>query len=141
MLVDDKLEWHHHINLLRSKLSSSNFALGNTKRLLPYKARLKVFHSLVNSHINYCALIYSNTKRKELKVLESLHKKALRHLTLSKFNEHTSKLYKEHNLLNFSDTILTQKAMFLHNFRHDRLPTNFNNFFTYKKDLNTEITS
>ena len=27
LLVDDKLNWHHHINLLRGKLSSVNFAL------------------------------------------------------------------------------------------------------------------
>ena len=125
ILVDDQLNWHHHINLLRSKLASSNFALGNTKNLIPYKARIKIFHSLINSHNNYCALIYSNTKCKELKLLESLHKKAIRHVTLSKYNEHTSKLYKANNLTNFHDTIKTQKLTFMHNFRHNRLPNSF----------------
>ena len=134
ILVDDQLNWHHHINSLRSKLSSSNFALGNTKSKLSYKARLHIFHSLINSHINYCAPIFSNTKCKELKLLEYLHKKALRHLTLSKYNDHTSILYKKHKLTNFSDTLLLQGATLLHNYRHDRLPDSFSNMFSFKID-------
>ena len=84
MLVDEKLNWKYHINMLRKKLASSNFALSNSKHKLPYKSRLSVFQSLINSHINYCAIIYTNTKAKELNMLETLHKKALRHLKLAK---------------------------------------------------------
>jgi len=45
-------------------------------------------------------------------------------------------VYKEHKLLNFSDTILLQKAVFMHNYRHDRLPDSFFNMFSYKVDTN-----
>ena len=83
-------------------------------------------------------MIYSNTKCKELGLLNSLHKKAIRHLTLANYNAHTDKLYKYNNLTNFTDTISTQKATFLHNYRHNRLPINFNNMFTYKQDSNID---
>ena len=138
MLVDEKLNWKYHINMLRGKLASSNFALNNTKNKLTFSARLKVFYSLIISHINYCAIIYSNTKCNELKLLDSLHKKAIRHLTLSKYNAHTSILYKKHNILSFQDTIFMQKALFMHNYRNDRLPISFQNQFIYKTDVDSQ---
>ena len=135
--MDDKLSWRHHINILRSKLSSSNFALNNTKSLLSFRARLNIFHSLINSHINYCSIIYSNTKCKEFSSLNTLHKKAIRNVTLSKYNEHTNPLYKKLKLTNLTDTILLQKVLVIHNFRHDRLPISFTNILTYKTDTNS----
>lgn len=67
-------------------------------------------------------------------MLETLHKKAIRHVSLAKYNAHTSYLYKSCNLLNFWDLITMQKALFMHNFRYDRLPDSFLNFFTYNND-------
>ena len=66
--------------------------------------------------------------------MESLHKKAIRHISLSKYNEHTPLLYKTHKLTNFYDTIYMQKATLLHNYRHDRLPDSFSNMFSFKFD-------
>ena len=123
--------------MIKGKLASSNFALGNSKNRLPSSARMKVFHYLVNSYITYCALIYSNTNLKELTSLEIMHKKALRHINLAKYNAHTAYLYKKSKILNFSDTIFFQKALFMHNFRHNRLPDSFQNQFSFKSDTNT----
>ena len=54
VLFDDKLSWKEHINSIISKLNS---CLGATRRARPFLNKtslLSIYHSLMQSHINYC---------------------------------------------------------------------------------------
>ena len=54
VIFDDKLMWKDHINMIISRLNS---CLGASRRARPYlnKASLMtIYHSLMQSHVNYC---------------------------------------------------------------------------------------
>ena len=54
IIFDDKLMWKDHINSIISKLNS---CLGVSRRARPYlnkKSLMMIYHSLMQSHVNYC---------------------------------------------------------------------------------------
>ena len=62
-LIDDQLNWVHHLNSLKNKLNSANFALAHVKNILPMFARKAIYESLAKSHLNFCNVIYSVCKQ------------------------------------------------------------------------------
>ena len=63
-MLDDQLTWSHHCDYVRKKISSANFALSRTKNLIPIKARLNVYNSLIHSHLNYGSIVYGSANIK-----------------------------------------------------------------------------
>ena len=59
VLLDDKLTWKPHINLVRNKMSKAIGILSSTRHLLTEYAALTIYHSLNHSHLSYCAGIWA----------------------------------------------------------------------------------
>ena len=78
VLIDDKLTFSQHISAIKSKMSRYTGALYRLKHILPLKARLTIFNSLVQSHLNYCSLIWGSTNKSKIESLFSTQKKAVR---------------------------------------------------------------
>ena len=57
VIVDEKLNWTIHIKTVKSKMSRYIGIMDKIKSFLPKQARLQIFHSLVQSHINFCSLV------------------------------------------------------------------------------------
>ena len=79
------------------------------KNQLSQKAKLNVYHSLIHSHLDYCAMIWiSSIRKKQLNMLKVIQKKALRVVFGTRYNAHTSGLFqstgitKVENQLSFS---------------------------------------
>lgn len=78
VLLDDKLTWTQHIAAIKSKMSRFIGALYRLKHILPLKARLMIFNSLVQSHLNFCSLIWGLTNKSKVELLFTTQKKAIR---------------------------------------------------------------
>ena len=78
VLVDDKLSWSQHIAAIKSKMSRYIGILFKLKNVLPLKARILTFNSLVQSHVNYCSLVWGCTTKSKIDSLFSTQKKAIR---------------------------------------------------------------
>ena len=48
------------------------------KKLLPLKARLQVYHSFVQSHINFCSLVWGFSCKSNIEAIFCKQKKGLR---------------------------------------------------------------
>ena len=62
-----------------------------------------LYHSFIESYINYCPLIYGNAYASHLKPLEILQKKCIRVISFSPPFTHTDLLFKELKLLKLHD--------------------------------------
>ena len=51
--LDEHLTWSHHLNHVRGKLSSANYALSRIKNLLPTNIKLDIYNALFKSHLEY----------------------------------------------------------------------------------------
>ena len=78
VIVDDKLTWSAHIRALKSKMSRYIGIMYKIKSKIPINIRLQIYHSFVQSHLNFCTLVWGFTNRSNIEMLFRMQKKAIR---------------------------------------------------------------
>ena len=78
VIMDDKLSWSHHIKSVESKMCRYVGIMYKIKKYLPLNARIQIYHSFVQSHINYCSLVWGFSSRSYIETIFSKQKKGLR---------------------------------------------------------------
>ena len=129
-VLDDKLSWEGHLEHISKKLASANFGINSSKNLLPYKIRRTLYYSLFDSHLNFGNLLWGCAKTKFINKIENLQKRCIRNVALKSFRAHTEPLFKELKILKFQDKFSYCRAIFMHKYRHGKLPTSFSGIFT-----------
>ena len=136
--VDDTLTWTEHIKKTRKKANSGCFGLSAVKNFIPQKARLNIYHSLIMSHLTYASLAVGCASNKDWSLLESAQKKAIRHVSLAKYNAHTEPIFKSLQLLTLKDTLNLSRALFVHGFVNCTLPPAFSTTYQFLRDEGEE---
>ena len=77
-----------------------------------------LYNSLLLPHINYCLTTWGYQCHR----LQKLQKRAIRIITLSKYNDHTAPLFKKLNLLTIKDILALQELKLYYKFIHNNLP-------------------
>ena len=130
VLVDEKLTWKQHISAIKSKMSRYIGVLYKLRDILPITARKNIFNSFVQSHINYCSIVWGLTAKSNIEPLFSEQKKAIRALvpeyTVHNINNndekcpsHTKSAFTELDIPTVQTIILKNILIFmnkLHNF-------------------------
>ena len=128
-VLDDKLSWEGHIEHIAKKLASANFGINSSKNFLPLKIRKTLYYSLFDSHLNFGNLLWGCAKTNKLKKIENLQKRCIRNVSLKSCKAHTEPLFKTHSILKFPDKLSHSRAVFMHKYRHNKLPTSFFGMF------------
>ena len=111
------------------KLATANFAINSSKNFLPLSIRRTLYFSLFDSHLNFGNLIWGCAEQKLLKKIEILQKKCIRNVALKSSVSHTEPLFKELKILKFVDKLSFFRAIFMHQYRNNKLPVSFTNTF------------
>ena len=80
VLLDNKLNWHKHIETLCSKVSKASGVLYRLKKL-PKNAKKLLYHSLISSKLRYGIASWGTAKSTSLNRLMLLNQKAVRYVT------------------------------------------------------------
>ena len=83
-----------------------------------------LYNALLLPHINYCLVTWGY----QCKRINILQKRAVRLITLSKYNSHTAPLFKKLKLLTIKDTLALQELKFYYKLTHNELPDYFQNW-------------
>ena len=78
VIIDDKLCWAQHIKAMKAKMSRYVGIMYRIKSMLPVKARLQIFHSFIQSHLNFCPLVWGFAAKTHIDSLFASQKKGLR---------------------------------------------------------------
>ena len=125
VLVDDKLRWNDHVAALKAKMSRYIGIMYKLRPILPAKARLQIFNSLVQSHLNYCSLVWGSTCKSNIDSLFATQKKAMRavmpgyvnyYYKDGKLPTHTKPGFTSHNVLTIQNVILKNMLIFVNNY-------------------------
>ena len=93
-----------------------------------------LYHSFMQSHINYNILNWSCTHPTFLDPLETKMKKAIHTISFSKTKyDHTEPLFKKHKILPFNEQIKLKKATLLWKITKGYVPPPVCNLFTKKQ--------
>ena len=78
VIVDEKLNWTRHIMSLKSKMSKYVGIMYKIKNMIPIQVCLQIFHSFVQSHINFCSLVWGFSAKSNIDSLFVSQKKGMR---------------------------------------------------------------
>ena len=122
--LDSQLKWGHHIDKISMKISKVIGILNHLKNFLPSDILKTIYNALINPHLHYGLLCWGNNSNRVLK----LQKKAIRIITSSKYNAHTSPLFKKLCVLNLPDLYDVKLLKFYYRYVHNKLPKYFSAF-------------
>ena len=122
--LDEHMSWKHHINSISNQISRSVGVLNRLKYSLPTHVKLMIYNALILSRINYGILSWGYNSERILK----LQKKAMRIISLQKYNAHTEPLFKTLQLLKVNDILKVQQLKFYFSLIHNKLPIYFDCF-------------
>lgn len=137
LTLNENLNWKNHINKISNKISSSVGILNKLKYFLPQQIKILIYNALILSHLNFCIIVWGYQCERIIK----LQKKAIRILSLSKYNAHTEPLFKELKLLKVKDILKLQELKFYYKYRNNKLPYYLQNMpFNYNIDTHSYAT-
>jgi len=118
---DQNLTWKHHIIKIQNKISKVIGIMKHIKHQVPWYTLRTIYNSLIMPHINYGILVWGHN----LNQLFKIQKKAIRTLTLSKYNEHTEPLFKRQSLLKVKDLLTYFELKFYYGLVNHNYPGRF----------------
>ena len=121
--IDKDLQWKSHILKISKKLAKTTGILGRLKNFLPTNALLKIYHSLFMPYMNYGLLCWNSKAGK----LNKIQKKAVRHITKSRYIAHSEPLLKSLKLLKLDDVVKLNIYKFCFRLENQTLPAYFKN--------------
>ena len=127
--IDENMTFSGHLLKLKSKLTSGIYALATCTKVVPFRIRKLIYHSLFESHLHFGSIVYGSAGSKNLSAIETLQRKAVRVLTRSAYNAHSDPLFKKHKILKLNDLIQLNQSTFVRQYKNGKLPSSFTNFF------------
>ena len=137
--LDEHLTWQYHINHVRGKAASANYALSKLRNLLPMNVKYTIYNSLFRSHIEFNILCWGRSQYKDIHKITTLQKRAVRYIANLKYNSHTGIYFKKLNILKFNDLVKLNQANFMYRYVYNKLPSSFDNFFDKLNNFNRSL--
>ncbi len=101
--IDKNLIFKHHLSNLCLRLSRTIPLLLKVKHFAPSNILKCLYYAHIFPQLTYCNPIWSQTYPCHMSQINVLHKKVIRIITNSDYNDHTQPLFKQMNILNLAD--------------------------------------
>ena len=129
VMIDHNLRWKNHINYLSKKITRSLGLLSKIRYFVDFNTLINLYYTFIYSFLTYGLIVWGNTYQSILNPLLILQKRALRIITFSSFQEHSTPLFKYTKILKLCDLIHLHIAIFMYKFHANLLPSTFNQIF------------
>jgi len=123
-VIDKHLKWTAHIDHISKKISRTNGILSKLKHTLPVFTLVNIYNALVLPHLNYGVFLWGWKNNK----VNTLQKKAIRIISHSRYNSHTSIVFKSLNLLKFGDICALHDLKLCYKIENRQSPEFFSQF-------------
>ena len=127
VIIDNKLNWNQHIRAIKTKMARYQGILYKLKSILPQPARLSIFHSFIQSHLNYCSLIWGFASKSNIELLFRAQKKGIRAVMPGYVNffykdgvnpASTKSTFAKHKILTVPGLIVKNALIFMYKVHH-----------------------
>ena len=133
--LDSQLSGKYHCEILRPKLSRACGMLSKARHFVPKEELVSLYHAIFGSHLSYGSQVWSQDPNPHLNKIVSLQKRAVRTITFSDFDAHSSPIFKDLKVLKLMDNVKINNCLFVHDYLNNLLPSCYNNYFTLLSDL------
>ena len=133
--IDELLSWKEHICNISKKVSRALGIINKVKCILNKSTLLSLYYTLVYPYMTYCNHVWGNACQNYVYKLVKLQKKAIRIITASKYNAHTSELFSELKCLTFGQIHTYQMGVFMYRYVNMELPDIFDYMFVFNAEV------
>ena len=98
IIINQNLTWTDHFSLLKNKISKNIGVIKRIRKNLPLYTLRMLYYALINPYFDYCNIVRGIERNHHLENLFKLQKKAVRVITWSKWNSHSSPIFKQLNI-------------------------------------------
>ena len=129
VIMDDKLTWSKHIAAVRSKMMRYVGIMYKIKRRLSIQIRLQIYQSFVQSHLNFCSIVWGFAAKNHIESLFSRQKQGIRAVMPGNINyfykdgrlpEHTKQFFNNNGILTVHSVIVKNTLILMHRIKHFR---------------------
>ena len=138
--LDSTLSGNIQTDILCTKLRRANGMLSKVRHYVPSKELRSIYHAIFSSHMKYGCQVWGQNNACAIRI-EKLQDYAMRIINFKSFKERASPIYKQENILKFSDEVQLQNCLLLYDFVNGNLPECFDNRFFTLKNVYYEITT
>ena len=146
VLVDSRLSWKKHITALTKKLNCNVGILMKVKGIFPNSVLRTLYHSFIQSHLNYCSLVWGLGCKSSLNSIFVAQKKAIRIISpgfarywydknTGQTPTHTKPFFNNMNLPNVYTLILQNVLIFMQKVHTSKVPLPIINMFSLSYTL------
>lgn len=123
VIIDNKLKWTQHIQSIRTKMARYIGFLYKLRGILPISVLLTIFHSFVQSHLNYCSLVWGFASKSNIDAIFRSQKKAIRAIMQGNVNffyhdgqkpTSTKPTFTEYSILTIHNLIVKNALTFMY---------------------------
>ena len=126
--IDEKLTWKAHINYLCEKVSKMCGLFSKLRHCCNKELLRVVYFALVESHLQYCNIIWGNASERILAPLVKLQEKIIRIMSFASTDQSNSEyFFNALKILNLNQLNKLAKAKFIYKYRNNKLPSSFDN--------------
>ena len=125
VVFDKHMTWASHIQKVCGKVGCVAGTLSRLKRFLPKEILKTIYNALIQPHLNFGILLWGNNVNR----IHKLQKWAVRAITCSKYNAHTTPLFKDLKLLSIHDIYKLNMLKFYYKYKKKLLPAYFSGMF------------
>ena len=125
IVFDEHLNWNLHSQKIANKISRTIGLICRLKRILPQNTLRLIYTSLILPHLQYGLLNWGFNRNR----INKLQKRAMRNMTCSRYNAHTTPIFNELKLLKLEDIFKISLLKFHFKYENNLLPSYFTNIF------------
>ena len=110
--IDDQMKWQAHTETVSKKIARNIYLLSKIKDIANYEAKRMFFFAHVMSHLNYVSNAWDGSAEVHMKLLQSLHKRAIKMLRYESSYKGEN-LYQKLNILPLNKQLLYNKSVLM----------------------------
>ena len=137
VILNEHLSWKPHILSVSRKVSKSIGIIYKSSFCLPKTSLRSLYYSLVYPYLSYCVSVWGSTYQSNLNRIIILQKKIMRIISKVSFDAPTGVLFKEQEILKFSDIYSYKIGKFMYLFKRGLLPNYFRDMFTLASQIHS----
>ena len=118
IIINNKLKWSSHINLLQSKISILTGIMYRIRNYVNMDCLRQIYQTLIHPHLLYCTAIWGGAYKTYLDSLFITQKKLMRIMSFKNRYDHTNDIYRDLRVLKLPDILYLQTMIFVHKSIH-----------------------